>query len=99
MGWWVVVLSVAAVVGLLTLDVPGRQALIVTLIVVLSLSVVVVTGYVGHFLGPTRLRRGGRIHRHRPGGPGLALPAHRPGTAAATVVGVLVGLPALRVRA
>lgn len=100
-GLWATVLAAAAVVGLVTLDAPGRQALIVTLIAaVLSLSVVVVTGYVGQIsLAQLAFAGVAGFTAIALGDQGWPFPLTvLAGTAVATVVGVLVGLPALRVR-
>ncbi|MEO6627968.1 MAG: ABC transporter permease [Aquihabitans sp.] len=100
-AFWTILLVSAAVVGLYTFDAAGRQALIVSLIAgVLSLSVVVVTGYVGQislaqlafagvagFTAITLADRGWPFP--------VVLVA---GVLLATVVGTLVGLPATRVR-
>jgi branched-chain amino acid transport system permease protein len=98
---WLVLLGGAASVGLLTFDAAHRQALIVSMVfALLALSVVVVTGYVGQIslaqlafagiAGFTVIGLGGR---------GLPFPIAAVGAAlVATAVGVLVGLPAARVR-
>ncbi len=98
---WTVVLVGAAVVGTFTFDAAYRQALVATLIAaLLALSIVVVTGYVGQIslaqlafagvAGFTAIALGDRSWPF----PLAVLGA----TALATVVGILVGLPALRVR-
>lgn len=98
---WTAVLATAAVVGLLTFDATLRQGLIVSLVFsLLTLSIVVVTGYVGQIslaqlafagvAGFTVIEVADR---------GLPFPlAVLVATAVATLVGILVGLPALRVR-
>lgn len=100
-GFWTVVLAGAASVGLLTFDASQRQALIVTLTATLiTLSVVVVTGYVGQ-ISLAQLAFAGvagfaAIEVADNGLPFvLAVPF---GVGVATAVGVAVGIPALRVR-
>lgn len=100
-AWWTGLLGAAAIAGLLTFDATLRQGLIVSLVFsLLTLSIVVVTGYVGQIslaqmafagvAGFTVIEVADR---------GLPFPlAVLVATAIATVVGVLVGLPALRVR-
>lgn len=98
---WTAVLTVAAAVGLLTFGAANRQALIVSLIAgVLSLSIVVVTGYVGQislaqlaFAGVAGFSAIAFADRGWPFPVVVVL-----GVALATAVGVLVGLPATRVR-
>lgn len=98
---WTVVLVLGAAVALFTLDAAGRQALIVSLIAaVLSLSVVVVTGYVGQislaqlaFAGVAGFSAIAFADRGWPFPVVLVA-----GILLATVVGLLVGLPATRVR-
>ncbi|NLA34686.1 MAG: ABC transporter permease [Actinobacteria bacterium] len=98
---WSVVLGGAAVLGFFTLDASWRQALIVTLIAaIMSLSVVVVTGYVGQIslaqLAFAGVSGFGAIALADHGWPfPLVIGA---GVVLATIVGVLVGLPATRVR-
>ncbi len=98
---WTALLGGLAMVGLLTFDAPLRQGLIVSLVFsLLTLSVVVVTGYGGQIslaqlafagvAGFTVIEVADR---------GLPFPlAVLVATTTATLVGVLVGLPALRVR-
>ncbi len=98
---WTILLATACLVAALTVDAPLRQALLVTMIAtLLSLSIVVVTGYVGQ-ISLAQLAFAGvagfvaiELADHRWPFP-LAVVA---GTALATVVGVVVGLPSLRVR-
>ncbi|NLV55023.1 MAG: ABC transporter permease [Acidimicrobiales bacterium] len=100
-GLWTAVLAAASVAWLFTGDASARQALIVTLIaVVLSLSVVVLTGYVGQislaqlaFAGVAGFAAIAVADRGWPFPLAVGF-----GVALATVVGVLVGLPATRVR-
>lgn len=98
---WVAVLGGGAAVGLLTFGPAYRQALIVSLVaVLLSLSVVVVTGYVGQIslaaLAFAGIAGFAVIDLAREGVPfpvATVLAA-----LVATAVGLLVGLPAARVR-
>lgn len=98
---WTAVLGSAAALGLLFFDASHRQALIVSMVAaLLALSVVVVTGYSGQ-ISLAQLAIAGvagflsiRMVEH--GWPFLlALVA---ATAVAVVLGVLIGLPATRVR-
>ena len=98
---WAVVLSAVVVTVLLTTGAPYRQAMIVTLIAtLLSLSVVVLTGYVGQ-ISLAQLAFAGvagftAIEVADRGAPfPLAVLA---GTAMAVLIGLLVALPATRVR-
>lgn len=98
---WTGLLVTSAVVGLYTFDAAYRQALIVSLIAgVLSLSIVVVTGYVGQislaqlaFAGVAGFSAIAFADRGWPFPVVLVA-----GVALATLVGVVVGLPATRVR-
>ena len=98
---WTTVLGGAAAIGLFTLGAAGRQALIASLIAgILSLSIVVVTGYVGQislaqlaFAGVAGFSAIALADRGWPFP--LVLLA---GVALATAVGVMVALPATRVR-
>jgi branched-chain amino acid transport system permease protein len=98
---WTAVLAGASVVGLFTFGAANRQALIVSLIAaILSLSVVVVTGYVGQislaqlaFAGIAGFSAIALADRGWPFP--LVVVA---GVALATAAGTLVGLPATRVR-
>jgi branched-subunit amino acid ABC-type transport system permease component len=98
---WAAVLSVAVVVGLETFGAANRQALIVSMVfALLSLSVVVVTGYVGQIsLAPMAFAGvAGFTVIHLANG-GVPFPFATLGAAlVATVLGVLVGLPITRVR-
>jgi branched-subunit amino acid ABC-type transport system permease component len=98
---WAAVLSVAVVVGLETFGAANRQALIVSMVfALLSLSVVVVTGYVGQIsLAPMAFAGvAGFTVIHLASG-GVPFPFATLGAAlVATVLGVLVGLPITRVR-
>lgn len=98
---WLVVLGGAAVAGLLTFDAGYRQALIVSLVyALLTLSIVVVTGYVGQ-ISLAQLAFAGvagfTVIEVADNGLPFAL-AVLFATAVATAVGVVVGLPATRVR-
>lgn len=98
---WTALLVTAAVVGLYTFDAAYRQALIVSLVAgVTSLSIVVVTGYVGQIslaqLALAGVAGFGAIAFADRGWPfPVVLVA---GVALATLVGVAVGMPATRVR-
>lgn len=100
-GLWAAVLSCAALVVLGTAGATGRQALIVSMVfTLLALSVVVVTGYVGQislaqlaFAGVSGFAVIQLADRGLPFVPAMLLAA-----GVATVLGVLVGLPATRVR-
>jgi len=100
-GLWVVVLSAVTLTGLFTLGATYRQAIIVTLVyALLTLSVVVVTGYVGQvslaqlaFAGVA----GFSVIRLLDGGVPFPV-AVILAALVATALGVLVGLPATRVR-
>jgi branched-subunit amino acid ABC-type transport system permease component len=98
---WAAVLSVAVVVGLETFGAANRQALIVSMVfALLSLSVVVITGYVGQIsLAPMAFAGvAGFTVIHLASG-GVPFPFATLGAAlVATVLGVLVGLPITRVR-
>jgi branched-subunit amino acid ABC-type transport system permease component len=98
---WAAVLSVAVVVGLETFGAANRQALIVSMVfALLSLSVVVITGYVGQIsLAPMAFAGvAGFTVIHLANG-GVPFPFATLGAAlVATVLGVLVGLPITRVR-
>ena len=98
---WVVVLGGLAVVGLLTLSASWRQGIIITLAyALLTLSVVVITGYVGQIsLAQLALAgvAGFAVIRLLDGGVPFIVAAPL-AAGMATVVGVLVGLPATRVR-
>lgn len=98
---WVGVLGGTAVLGLLTLSATYRQAIIVSMVyALLTLSVVVITGYVGQIslaqlalagvAGFTVIRL---LEARVPLVAAMVLAA-----LAATAVGVLVGIPATRVR-
>lgn len=98
---WVGVLGGTAVLGLLTLSATYRQAIIVSMVyALLTLSVVVITGYVGQIslaqlalagvAGFTVIRL---LEARVPLVVAMVLAA-----LAATAVGVLVGIPATRVR-
>ena len=100
-GLWALVLGGVVVAALLTVDAPYRQALIVTMVsALLALSVVVITGYVGQ-ISLAQLAFAGvagftLIHLAEDG---LPFPIAAIGAAlVATLVGVVVGLPAMRVR-
>ena len=98
---WTVLLGAAAVIGLYSFGASYRQALIVTLISsIMSLSVVVVTGYVGQ-ISLAQLAFAGvagfsAIALADHGWPFLAVLVA--GVLLATIVGVPVGIPATRVR-
>lgn len=98
---WVAVLAGAAALGLFTFGAADRQALIVSLVTgLLTLSVVVVTGYVGQIslaqLALSGIAGFAVIDLAREGVPfPLAVPL---AAVVATAVGVVVGLPASRVR-
>jgi branched-subunit amino acid ABC-type transport system permease component len=98
---WAAVLSVAVVVGRETFGAANRQALIVSMVfALLSLSVVVITGYVGQIsLAPMAFAGvAGFTVIHLASG-GVPFPFATLGAAlVATVLGVLVGLPITRVR-
>lgn len=100
-AFWTTVLTIAAAVGLFTFGASNRQALIVSLIAaVLSLSVVVVTGYVGQ-ISLAQLAFAGvagftAIALADKGWPFPLVMVG--GVLLATLVGTLVGLPATRVR-
>lgn len=98
---WAAVLSVAVVVGLEMFGAANRQALIVTMVFAfLSLSVVVITGYVGQIsLAPMAFAGVAGftvIHFANSGVPFVI--AALGAALVATVIGVLVGLPVTRVR-
>ncbi len=100
-AWWTVGLGTVTAVGLFTLDSGYRQAIIVSLIfALLALSVVVITGYVGQ-ISLAQLAFAGVsgfavIHLTDRGVPFVvAMPLAALLSAA---LGVLVGLPATRVR-
>jgi branched-subunit amino acid ABC-type transport system permease component len=98
---WSLVLVAATIAGLFTFGADWRQALIVSLVsAFLSLSVVVLTGYVGQIsLAPLALAGVAGftvIDVARRGWPFPVAAAFA--VAVATLVGVLVGLPARRVR-
>lgn len=98
---WTLALSTLALIGLLTFDAPHRQALITSMVVtLLALSIVVVTGYVGQ-ISLAQLAFAGvagftviRLTEHRV--PLLLAVVLAAGVS--TVLGVLVGIPATRVR-
>ena len=98
---WVVVLSGLVLTGLFTLAASYRQAIIVTLVyALLTLSIVVISGYVGQvslaqlaFAGVA----GFSVIRLLDGGVPFVV-AVVLAALVATVLGVLVGLPATRVR-
>lgn len=98
---WTLGISALVVLGLLRFDAGQRQALITTMIVtLLALSIVVVTGYVGQislaqlaFAGVAGFTVIRLTEHHVPLLLAVALAA-----SASTVLGVLVGLPATRVR-
>lgn len=98
---WTIVLSAATVVGLVTVSAGYRQAMIVSMVfALLALSVVVVTGYVGQ-ISLAQLAFAGvsgftviRLDEH--GVPFVLAALLAAGVAMA--LGVLVGLPATRVR-
>ena len=100
-GLWTLVLGAAAVTGLFTFGAANRQALIVSLIaIVMSLSVVVITGYVGQislaqlaFAGIAGFSAIAVANRGWPFPLALVF-----GVTLAVVAGLLVGLPATRVR-
>lgn len=98
---WALVLPVAVSVGLLTFTATYRQALIVSLVFsLLALSIVVITGYVGQIsLAQLAIAGIAGFTAIEVADNGLPFPlAVLVGTLLATVVGVLVGLPATRVR-
>jgi branched-subunit amino acid ABC-type transport system permease component len=98
---WSVLLGGAAVAGLFTFGAAYRQALIVSLVsALLSLSIVVVTGYVGQIsLAPLAFAGVAGFTAIEVADGGLPFPlAVLFATAVATAVGVVVGLPATRVR-
>lgn len=98
---WTLVLGGGATIALLTLGAAYRQALIVSMIfALLALSVVVVTGYVGQislaqlaFAGVSGFAVIQLAERHVP-----FVIAMLAAAAVSTVLGVLVGIPATRVR-
>ncbi len=98
---WTILLVTATVAGLLLGDASLRQAIIVSLVAVLiSLSVVVVTGYVGQIsLAPMAfagVAGFGVIHLLEAHVPlVIAVPA---AALVATALGVVIGVPATRVR-
>jgi branched-subunit amino acid ABC-type transport system permease component len=98
---WSALLGSAAVLWLLVVDAPQRQALIVTTIAALvALSVVVVTGYVGQIsLAQLAIAGVAGFVLIDVAADGVPFPmAAALAVGVATVVGVLVGLPATRVR-
>lgn len=98
---WLVLLVGATSVALLTMDAPQRQALIVTMVsALLALSVVVVTGYVGQIsLAQLAFAGVSGFTLINLANDGLPFPiAALAACGVATAVGVLVGLPAARVR-
>jgi branched-subunit amino acid ABC-type transport system permease component len=98
---WAAVLSVAVVVGLETFGAANRQALIVSMVfALLSLSVVVITGYVGQIsLAPMAFAGVAGFTVILLANGGVPFPFATLGAAlVATVLGVLVGLPITRVR-
>ena len=98
---WALVLSAAVSVGLLTFTASYRQALIVSLVFsLLALSIVVITGYVGQIsLAQLAIAGIAGFTAIEVADNGLPFPlAVLVGTLLATLVGVLVGLPATRVR-
>lgn len=101
LGAWTIALAGSASAGLLTFDAAYRQALMVSMIfVLLALSVVVITGYVGQislaqlaFAGVAGFSSIGLVEA------GLPFPlAAILSASLAAAVGVLVALPAARVR-
>lgn len=100
-GLWSAVLGGAAVAGLLSFDAAGRQALIVSLVATfVSLSIVVVTGYVGQIsLAQMAFAGVAGFTAIEVADNGLPFPlAVLVAVALATAVGVAVGVPALRAR-
>ena len=98
---WTVLLVGAVSVALLTMGAPYRQALIVTMVsALLALSVVVVTGYVGQIsLAQLAFAGVSGFTLINLANDGLPFPlAALAACLVATAVGVLVGLPAARVR-
>ncbi len=100
-GLWSVVLAGAAVLGLFTFEASNRQALIVSLTAMLmSLSIVVITGYVGQIsLAQMAFAGVAGFTAIEVADNGLPFPlAVLVAVVLATLVGVAVGIPALRVR-
>ena len=98
---WMAVLGVATITGLYTFDADLRQALIVSLVyTLLTLSTVVITGYVGQIsLAQMAFAGVAGFTTIEVADNGLPFPlAVLVSVGAATAVGILVGIPALRVR-
>lgn len=97
---WAAAGTAAGVAGLFTFSAPYRQALIVSLIaVVLSLSIVVITGYVGQIsLAQLAFAGVAGFTAVDLAADGLSFLPVVVAVAVATLVGVAVGVPALRVR-
>lgn len=98
---WTAVLGAAAVTALFTFQASGRQALIISLTAMLmSLSTVVVTGYVGQIsLAQMAFAGVAGFTAIEVADNGLPFPlAVLVAVTVATLVGVAVGVPALRVR-
>jgi ABC-type branched-subunit amino acid transport system permease subunit len=100
-GLWSAVLAGAALVGLFTFEAAERQALIVSLTAMLmALSIVVITGYVGQIsLAQMAFAGVAGFTAIEVADNGLPFPlAVLVAVVLATLVGVAVGIPALRVR-
>lgn len=98
---WAVILTGAAAVGLLTLDAQWRLAIVVsTIATLIALSSVVLTGYVGQIsLAQYAFAGLAAFITARLAVDGLAFPwAPLLGVLVAVAVGILVGIPAVRVR-
>ena len=98
---WTGALSVAAAIALVTLEGAYRQALVVTMLfALLALSVVVVTGFTGQIsLAQMAFAGVAGFAAIRLGEHGVAfLPAVLLASLLATVIGVIIGYPATRVR-